>query len=145
MPGATCCAVVTFVFGKLSAAMDSQVAAATTAAVHRVLIATNAVRSVRRVIDLRDLRGLRDVLLTYEICCLVDAAAALVARHLRIRAQRTRAIDFPVCVACDAGIMSGALPFSTHCSSAVSSSKSFGPSPPPQCAMPGAMNNRYDA
>ena len=41
--------------------------------------------------------------------------------------------------------MSGALPFSTHCSSAVSSSKSFGPSPPPQCAMPGAMNSRYDA
>ena len=41
-------------------------------------------------------------------------------------------------------IESGALPFSTHCSSGAILSKSFGPSPPPQCAMPGAMNSRYD-
>ena len=43
---------------------------------------------------------------------------------------------------CDATIIAGALPFSTHCSSVPILSKSFGPSPPPQCAMPGAMNRR---
>ena len=37
-----------------------------------------------------------------------------------------------------AGIDVGALPCSRHCSSGVSASNTFGPSPPPQCPMPGA-------
>ncbi len=47
-------------------------------------------------------------------------------------------------VECDATIEPGALPVSTQASSGPTLSKSFGPSPPPQCAMPGAMNRRYD-
>jgi len=49
-PGAICWAIVTFAFGNAKAAMDSQVAAEATAVVQRVLIATSAGRSVRRVI-----------------------------------------------------------------------------------------------
>ena len=41
----------------------------------------------------------------------------------------------------DAAIWSGALPFSTHCSSAPTMSNVFGPSPPPQWPMPGAMKS----
>jgi hypothetical protein len=43
---------------------------------------------------------------------------------------------------CDATMDAGAWPASTHCSSAVSASKVFGPPPPPQWYMPGAMNRR---
>ena len=39
-------------------------------------------------------------------------------------------------------IWAGAVPRSTHCSSAVCISNVFGPVPPPQCAMPGAMKSR---
>src|SRR5262245_53809250 len=45
-------------------------------------------------------------------------------------------------VACDAMIWSGALPCSTHRSSGPTLSNTFGPSPPPQWPMPGAMNSR---
>ena len=48
-PGAICWAIVTFAFGNVSAAMDSQVADEATAVGHTMLIPTNAVRSVRRV------------------------------------------------------------------------------------------------
>src|SRR5256885_9731962 len=42
----------------------------------------------------------------------------------------------------DATIRSGALPCSTHCSSAATVSNWLGPSPPPQCPMPGTMTRR---
>ena len=76
-----------------------------------------------------------------EVCRIVRVALSLVCRNLRIRAQRTRPIDHAV-GQCVAMICSGATPFSTHCSSAACMSNVFGPGPPPQCAMPGAMNSR---
>src|SRR5215471_5481951 len=42
----------------------------------------------------------------------------------------------------EAVIIAGAWPFSTHCSSAAKGSNALGPSPPPQCAIPGTRNNR---
>src|SRR5438105_1133128 len=45
-------------------------------------------------------------------------------------------------VTCDAVNASGAVPCSTHRSSAPTLSNTFGPSPPPQWPMPGSRNRR---
>ena len=101
VPGATCCAVVIFALGRLSVAIDSQVAADAdgtkltkvakhTKIVNLVMVSTFFIVFVPFAIFV-DV-----VLFTNEVGGLVDAAAALVARDLRIRAQRTRAIHFPV-------------------------------------------------
>ena len=45
-------------------------------------------------------------------------------------------------VASDAISLSGALPCSTHCSSAATARRRSGPTPPKQCSMPGAMKRR---
>ena len=48
-------------------------------------------------------------------------------------------------VLCDARIDAGACPRSTHDSSAPIESNEFGPTPPPQCCIPGTMNNRIQS
>src|SRR6185436_2580595 len=48
-------------------------------------------------------------------------------------------------VECVARIERGGVPCSRQCSSGVSASKTLGPSPPPQCPMPGAKNRRTDS
>src|SRR6266478_2050327 len=45
-------------------------------------------------------------------------------------------------ILCDAINWSGALPCSTHCSSALTLSNTLGPSPPPQWPIPGSRNSR---
>src|SRR5690349_8765576 len=48
----------------------------------------------------------------------------------------------PLVAPCDATICAGFLPLSTHCSSVVTASNTFGPTPPAQCCIPGIMNSR---
>ena len=71
-----------------------------------------------------------------EVRRIVDTAAAPIARHLRMRAERARA-DRLASTTRDAITEPGATPFSTQFSSAGSMSNWFGPGPPPQWCMPG--------
>jgi hypothetical protein len=65
------------------------------------------------------------------------------ARHLRVR-QSGRVRSTLLFVLCEATTRVGGCPFSTHCSSGTIMSKVFGPTPPPQCPMPGTMNSRSE-